>query len=365
VLPVQFNIDYEWQTRKGFENEKRYSCYYRGDGWENESRSSCSGSWRVRSSKWIPSESIYLYSRTETPEKSEFMKRMAAANIAVPERFYCRVSDTVRKVDATYGCWDGGWNGYTRRECRNDGYKWKPKKIKSITTYVRCNTPSQIGTQCGKSQTRCAPSIALDGDYTNLAKGDVVSVPLAGVKASKTPVLFKRKENLGWDGTRRPWTVAGTPQSIRVDAGATNCPSAEEFGKVICVRTNKKSVPSEVIEHCSNAKNGKKLAELYPGWKKKYAAKKPQVLVSALDAIIALGTANATTHYERSAYLHKLGKKADALQGLKTANQMAKDTKLLLKIAELGKKCGSKELYKAALTKACSLGMKAACALAK
>jgi hypothetical protein len=62
-------------------------------------------------------------------------------------------------------------------------------------------------------------------------------------------------------------------------------------------------------------------------------------------------------------YLAKAGRNQEALVSLKAAHEKAGDAKTQLQVAEYAKKAGDTALYTAAVKKACSLGMQAACGL--
>ncbi len=135
----------------------------------------------------------YLYSRTQTPEPPELMRRIEAAALKVPERFWCMVQQA--SVDK------GAAGAQVMVACRG-----------TVTSFI-----------------------ALRGTLPALNIGDVVSVPLRGAAFDPIGVLAKV-------GDGSSWQVTATKDSLKLESPA-ECPSDE----VIALKALEKvSAPRDV-----------------------------------------------------------------------------------------------------------------------
>ena len=123
------------------------------------------------------SKGQHLYSRTETPDKSELMQRIEAAGMAVPERFFCMVTQ------AEVGAKEDGW-----------------------PLIVGCKGPQ--------------PSfIQLSGESPSVHIGDVISVPIKDKVIDPMGVLAKV-------GQGRSWRVSADKADLKLETPA-ECPTDE------------------------------------------------------------------------------------------------------------------------------------------
>lgn len=119
----------------------------------------------------------HLYSRTETPDKPELMKRVEAAGLAIPERFWCKVEQ------ASVGQESDGWPLLVA--CKGN-----------VTSFI-----------------------TVRGDAPSVNIGDIVSVPLKDTAFDPMGVLAKV-------GDGRTWQITATSDTLKLETPA-ECPSDE------------------------------------------------------------------------------------------------------------------------------------------
>ena len=180
VVPLNYRIDYDWETRKSGGRPPVYGCHitYR-NGKEKwlESQSECY--WHVRqrghAGQKVDPRRIRVPGVEAKPTYGdgppELMARIKAASIAVPAHFSCRVLEV------------------------------SPKKQ---GRFVSCSEDS---------------GIVVKGDSARVNIGDLISVPLKDTKADPDGVLVKGGES---------WVVHAAGSALTVDEHAS-CPSVEEI----------------------------------------------------------------------------------------------------------------------------------------
>jgi hypothetical protein len=324
IYPVNFRIDYDWKNRTGLKKEVVYGCY-EGGSWSGPqgSRSACINwcddysCWRLRTNRWVETPGIYLYSNNATPEPPELMKRMKAAGVQTPERFYCVVKDAFTKGK------------------------------KEPTHWITCESPWED-----------EPQLRLSASRSDVRRGDLVSVPLAGVKRPEGVLLKVHKR---WKTYL--WTVDVVANTLKIEEKTTACPDPKEVAGAICRLADKKSDPMSVAENCTVAGDHKKLKEFAQKWHKRLRKNKNAVMIKATSGLMALTPDDLWAPLNHAIYCLKEKRNSEAIAALKTVHQKSSDPKMQLKVAEHGKKAGDDALYQTAVKKACDLGMQAACGL--
>jgi hypothetical protein len=185
---IQYRIDYGWESRE-IKRPARHDCYANGR-WQDVSRSLCSRwnrrrflgyrwSWKVKTAERPP---IGFYSREEAPYRPpELMTRIRDAQITVPDRFYCKVENAIKKGSGV------------RVHCQGEVAK--------------------------------GAYISVAGFMAKVHKGDVISVPLKGTQREPDGLLRKKDGRV--DGrTRKVWVIDADASAVQVDEPAT-CPSRE------------------------------------------------------------------------------------------------------------------------------------------
>jgi hypothetical protein len=211
VRPLNFRIDYDWKTR-GIVSPPVYGCWVTGNWSGNAewrdvgSEGSCvrMASYYAVSTEWkvkVPGGSlIYTYTRSTDPPSAppELMRRIASANVTLPDRFACRVADAVSVGDrVVVRCGEAALH--------------------------RTSTPPASASE---TESRYAPIIRLTRSIPLVNIGDVVSVPFANTKRDPDGLL------LLWNPTapkgRPVWTVDADGASLKVEEAA-KCPTVDEI----------------------------------------------------------------------------------------------------------------------------------------
>lgn len=325
IEPPNYHLDYDWQSRMGFTRVDIYGCWDSDDyEWTNYSRGDCTSSyehWKFRSVRYNESDSIYLYSNSETAQPTELMKRMEAEGSEAVERAYCVVDDYDSK----------------RVKGQDEPDHW---------------------VECMGHDFR----ILLSAATLDVGRGDLISVPVANVKRPGGGVLRRKSVGSSW---RQEWFwyVDADVATATVEERNQSCPEQAAISKEICHRTDRRSDPRSVVTHCSTAGETKKLMENTKKWDRKSIKKKDEVMLEALAYLAEKSADDPWVHYTRGNYLMKGKKKAEAAASYEKAHAVAKDPKTQLLIAERAKQAGRPDLYTACVKKACELGMQAACGL--
>jgi hypothetical protein len=190
TVPLQYRIDYGWKER-GSPKPAVYSCEsdtYVCDACS--SKASCDGkAWEGYGLKWIlkapEGPFLFTYSGTKDPptKPPELMTRIDDAHIVTPERFACRVFDVFA-------------SGTGR--------------------FIVCYT-----------DTKAPTALRVSGKLDTVHVGDVVSVPLAGVKRDPSAVL-SLADVARVSEKVRTWLIDADAASVVVDQHALG-PSTDEI----------------------------------------------------------------------------------------------------------------------------------------
>jgi hypothetical protein len=331
VYPPQFRIDHEWKSRPGLAAKHVYGCWDGTGYWDATSRHECTrdpGSvWRVRSTKWVESPEVNLYSGTATPKQPELMSRMDQRGLKTPERLHCMVNEVVHPKDSKYACylryyseWD---HGVTARNCRSDGGSWRaytaepgahafvgclgpvegeglvnwmegansldptPEDDTDDALFTKDTAASAVNTLSGERSTsfpgfKGAFSLKINTEEaTGVLIGDVISVPVAGVRGFETGVVSADFGPYNGDAPQlERWTFEVAEGTLKVEANGT-CPSEEEVAAALCGHFTSKSDKERVIETCVAGKDWQKLSSLAAQWERARFERKPELMLEA------------------------------------------------------------------------------------
>jgi hypothetical protein len=301
IYPIQFRIDHDWAQRTGIKEVVTHGCYW-GDGeWGSETKGSCrrdGGRFKVRSRKWVDEPTINLYSRKGAPAQPELMQRMAKQKIEVPERQYCLVREVDRETEKTYGCYwgDGDWGRESKRACRSEDGRWKVRKTEpGGTVSIDCSAPDATSSFSIVAEHRAS---------TGISRGDVVSVPLKGVKGVEKGVVAANFDTDGWSiiPEFKSWSVRVTGGSLKKEVPNADCPKPREIAAAICRTYDKRSDKQTAISKCTEGKVASKLTELAAIWQKARFDNKTQVMIKAYASIVKMAPENKAAQERLESY---------------------------------------------------------------
>ena len=353
VYPINFRIDYDYKSRIPVKKrEVTYGCYERGSwGGPQSSRSACinwcddNSCWKLRSAGGFrETRDIIFFSKADrqtirtrvkqannadpkpesaesitlglTPEPPEMMKRMKAAGVQAPERFYCVV-----KAAFTKG--------------------------KKGTHWITCESPWE-----GE------PKLRLSAPRTDVQRGDLVSVPLAGVKRPEGVLLKVHKRRKTY-----LWTVDVAASTLKIEEKTTACPDPKKVAAAVCRLADRKSDPMGVAHNCALAGDFKKLRDFAMQWHKKRIKNKNAVMITTTKTLMAATPGDIWAPFQNALYLIKENRGREAIASLRIVHEKSNNATEQLKVAEHARKAGNEALRESAIKKACALGMQAACGL--
>jgi len=365
VYMVNFRVDHDWRTRPGFVKKKRYSCWDRDDQryYNRITRSECTASyhrWRLRSSKWVETASVNLYSGAERPSKPELMQRMDAEKIPTPDRHYCTIRSVERKMKTQYGCKEyGRWQREIRhrRECDELGGDWR----------LRAKVPTDsVVIVCASHRRTDDPSFVVHAaipEITSLRIGDVISIPQGRAREVDPALIYGAFESYGGgQPTLKHWVLNVNQGAIRIELVNKNCPTEKELGRALCDLADRKSDPNKIVENCEKAGNVERLRKFAQKWEtQRKMRRNTSLMTSTYQALTRLDPLDHPSKLRLAFYLDQTGEPAPVRHVLKALLNQSPGAATLQEIAELAESAALEDIRLEALRGSCNLGDNDAC----
>ena len=365
VYEVNFRIDHDWRSRAGFTKKKRYGCWDRDDGryYDYITRSDCTSSyqrWRLRSSRWVKTSDVNLYSGTARPAKPELMKRITAESVRTPSRHYCSIRSVEREMKSQYGCKEyGRWQSgiRNRRECDSSGGQWR----------LRAKLPTDsVVIVCESTRHTDQPSFVVHAaipKVTSLRIGDVISIPQGQSRGVDPALIYGEFESFTNEKpTLKHWVLNVNQGAIRIELANKDCPTEKELGMALCNLADRKSNPDKVVENCTMAGNVNRLREFARQWEKNKKRRRDSAfMVKTYRALTSMDDVDLSAKLRLVFYLQKSGKTAEVEGILKTILNQSPKRDELKEVQELAEVAGLDEIRLEALRGSCRLGFGLAC----